>query len=344
MIILKVIWLSAVVLIALAICLWFLLLIVHLFASRKDKRMAVYAETWLDRLLDVMDGTEPPEVLPVPKSLEETEAVIGLLRTLTERFSGSYQQRMLLVLRQIRAVDYGMDLLRSRKADNKVRGCALLGWCGPNTIVDYALRDALNHRNARVVLEAASALVSRGVIHDIRHMILALCRSRAAKSLLARDLFRRWGEVEKSDWSDLFEMDWNDDGWVLLLEAAGASGRSEWVDMIIRQAAHPSPAVVRAALSALAIMGDPQGSEVAGRTSEHANPQVRWQAVKTIEACGTLEGSFDCLVKLLNDVSFDVRRAAFEAILKLGGRPRLMEMETVDYWQRELFREEGLGV
>ncbi len=342
--VLKVIWLSATVLIAIAVFLWFLLLMVHFFASQRDKRMAAHADAWLDRLLDVMDGTVAPESLPVPRSLEETEAVIGLLRTLAERFSGSYHERMFLVLRQIRAVDYAMNLLRSRNTDNKVRGCALLAWCGRNTVVDYALHDALDHQDARVVLEAASALVRRGVIHDIRHMVHALCRSRAAKSLLAQDLFRRWGEMEKSDWSDLFESQWNDDGWVLLLEAVGASGRIEWVDVIIRQTNHSSPAVVRAALSAMANMGDPQGAAIAARACEHLNPQVRWQAVKTIEACGTLEESYESLVKLLNDVSFDVRRAALDAILKFGGKSRLMEIETKDYWLSELFREEGLRV
>lgn len=150
--------------------------------------------------------------------------------------------------------------------------------------------------------------------------------------------------MEKNDWSDLFEMEWNDDGWVLLLEAAGASGRSEWVDVIVKHADHPSPFVVRAALSALANLGDPQGAAVAERASEHEDAQVRWQAVKTIEACGNLKDSYECLVSLLNDVSFDVRRAALDGILKLGGKSRLMEMETVDYWQRELFREEGLRV
>ncbi len=342
MIFLKVIWMSAAILIAVAICFWIGLLVVHVFAERRDRRSAAYADVWLDLLLDVMDGSESPEILPVPKSLEETEAVIGLLRTLTERFSGLYSDRMLLVLRQIRAVDYGMRLLRSRHANNKVRGCALLGWCGPNTKVDYALRDTLEHRDARVVLEAASALVRRGVIHDVVNMVHALCRSRAAKSLLAHDLFRRWGEVEQSDWSDLLKSEWPDDGWVLLLQAAGASGRIEWTDLIAEQAKHDSPNVVKAALSALENIGDQKGAVIAGIACEHTNAQVRRQAVKTIEACGELDGSYASLLKLLKDESFEVRRAAFDGIIKLGGRSRLSELVPVDHWQSELFKEEGL--
>ena len=342
MIFLKVIWMAAAILIAVAICFWIGLLLVHVIAAHRDRRAAAHADVWLDRLLDVMEGSEPPDILPVPKSLEETEAVINLLRTLTERFSGSYGDRMLLVLNQIRAVEYGMRLLQSRHLNHKVRGCALLGACGPNAKVDRALGNALDHRDARVVLEAASALVRRGVVHDVEHMVRALCRSRAAKSLLAHDLFRRWGQIQQSDWSDLLKLEWSDDGWILLLQAAGASGRSEWTDLIAQHANHKSPLVVKAVLSALENLGEPKGAAIAKVACEHPNAQVRRQAVKTIEACGELNDCYDALLKLLTDESFEVRRVAFDGILKLGGRSRLSELNPVDHWQSELFKEEGL--
>lgn len=249
---------------------------------------------------------------------------------------------MLLVLEQIRAVQYGMRLLRSNNANNKVRGCGLLGWCGPHKDVDIALTHVLEHHDSRVVLEAASALVRRNAIHDIAPLVNALCRSRAAKSLLAHDLFRRWGEKEQSDWSDLLKSDWTDDGWILLLQAAGSSGRSEWSDLIAKHANHESPLVVRAVLSAMENLGDPLGSVIAVEACNHPNAQVRRQAVKTIEMCGVLKESYEPLAKLLTDESFEVRRAAFDGIIKLGGRSKLSEMTPVDHWQRELFREEGL--
>jgi HEAT repeat protein len=173
-------------------------------------------------------------------------------------------------------------------------------------------------------------------------MVHALCRSRAAKSLLAHDLFRRWGAAEKSDWSGLLKSEWSDDGWVLLLLAAGASGRSEWTDLIAKHANHESPIVVKAALCALENLGEPKGAVIAGVACEHTNAQVRRQAVKTLEACGELDESYGSLLKLLMDESFEVRRAAFDGIIKLGGRSRLSELVPVDHWQSELFKEEGI--
>ncbi len=342
MIFLQVIWIAAAVLIVLSLFLWVALLAAHIVAKRHDLRAAGFSEVWLERLLDVLDGTQPPEVLPVPASREEAEAVISLLRSIGERFRGSYGERMSLVLEQIRAADLGLQLLRSRSSNNKVRGCALLGWCGPHPAVQPALENALNHRDSRVVLEAASALVNRGTVSDIVLIVLALCRSRAAKSLLARDLFRRWGETDQGNWSALLERDWTEDGWILLLEAAGASARGEWTPLIARQAKHPSPLVVQAALAALGVLGDPQGAPAAEQACRHERPQVRSQAIKTLGACGESNLALPLMEFLLADESFEVRRAALQGMLQFGGRSRLMEMAPTDYWQHELFKEAGL--
>lgn len=342
MLFLQSIWITAAILILLAIVLWIALLIVHSIAKRHDLRAAAYTEAWMDQLLDVMDGTQPPEALPVPKSQEETEAVIALLRDLAERFSGSYGNRMSLILEQIRTAEFAINLLLSRNTDKQIRGCALLGWCGAHNDVDQYLENALNHKDPRVVLEAASSLVHRGNVTDIVPIIKALCRSRAAKSLLALDLCRRWGESARSDWSELLKSDWTDDGWILLLEAAGASGQSGWTALIAQQANHSSPLVVEASLTALEKLADPLGADAAEIACQHPSPHVRRQAVKTLLACGDPNHSLDLMEVLLADKSFEVRRAAMTGILEFGGRSRLMEKMPIDDWQRELFKEVGL--
>ena len=342
MLMLKIIWMTAVVLIALALLLWIALLIAHAVAKRRDEMVAVWSDLWMERLLDVLDGTHPPETLPVPQSQGEMEAVIGLLRELGERFRGSYGSRMSLVLNQIQAADYGMKLLRSGRAENRIRGCALLAWCGPSEELDARLRKTLDDRDPRAVLEASAALVKRGSFDDIVTILKSLCKSRAAKSLIARDVFRQWAEKETRDWSPLLSQQWTEDGWILLMEASGAAARGEWTPLIARLVRHPSPSVVGSALVALQALGDPEGAEAAQFACGHDRFQVRRQAVRTLVACGDPAVIPPLLGRLLMDESFEVRRAAMDGLLKLGWRERMAVMEPEDDWQRELFKEAGL--
>lgn len=342
MLMLKIIWMTAAVLIALAVLLWIALLTAHAVAKRHDEMNAAWSDLWMERLLDVLDGTHPPETLPLPQSHGEMEAVIGLLRELGERFRGSYGTRMSAVLNQIQAADYGLKLLRSRRAENRIRGCALLAWCGPSDEVDAKLREALEDRDQRTVLEASAALVKRGSFDDIVTILKSLCKSRAAKSLIARDVFRQWAEKETRDWSPLLSQQWTEDGWILLMEAAGAAARGEWTPLIARLAKHPSPSVVSSALLALQALGDPDGAAAAEFACGHDRFQVRRQAVRTLVACGDPAVIPPLLGRLLMDESFEVRRAAMDGLLKLGWRERLAVMEPEDDWQRELFKEAGL--
>lgn len=342
MILLKAIWMTAAAFMLGGILLWLALLVSHSLAKRRDRRLAAHADLWLERVIDVLDGREPPEHLPHPRNGEEMEAVIGLLRELADRFRGTYAGRMVLVLEKIGAAGFGLKLLGSKLADNRVRGCALLGWCGADGRVDEALEKTLEDKHSRVVLEAASALVRRHAVKDILPVVRALCRSRAAKSLLARDLFRRWGEAESKDWSGLLDEHWTEDGWILLLEAAGATGRGEWTPRIARLTKHASPDVIRAALAALASLGDPQGADAAERCCHHDRWQVRRDAVAALAACADPRQSHDLFLKLLGDESFEVRREAIQALIRSGGGEKLRALTPADDWQRGLFREAGI--
>ena len=339
MLLLDLIWKVAAVLILVALAMWLLLILVSFLASRRDIRMASCSEEWLDRLLDVLEGVDPVGRLPVPQSWEETDAVIRLLRMMAERFSGSYNDRMVQILDHIKAKDYGMRMLKSTWNNNKVRGCALLGWCGPDPNVDDRIREMLSIRDSRVVLEAASALVRRGAVDDIGGLIHALCRSRACKSLLAHDLLKRWAAAEPSDWSRLLSQSWSSDGLRLLLDAAGAAGKPEWVPLIEGHLDHEDPLVVKAALSALCQLGDPLGAPGALVSCSHPHPSVRVQALKTLQACADLDEAQGVLFERLGDDSFEVRQWALRVMIGLGGREKLQSIEPVDRWQIELFRE-----
>ena len=342
MLVLHTIWIIAAALLAIAALLWCALLASHAAAERKERRIARYQDAWLERLLPVMDEDLPLPALPKPARREEMEAVLGLLRELAERFRGQYRDRLSAVLDQIDAPTFGRRLLCSRGIAQRVRGAALLAWCGPSEASNAALEHALGDRDPRVRLEAAMGLVRKGIVTDPVPMLKALCRDRAAHSLLARDAFRIWGKSAITDWSPLLQRPWPVDAWVLLLEAAGAAGRPEWTPLIAAQTRHGSTLVARTALAALETLGDPQGETAALDASAHASPAVRRQAARTLAACGTLDTCGGTLDSLLSDPSFEVRRVALRGLLALGGRPRLLSRPPTDVWQRELFLEAGL--
>ena len=344
MTLLQTIWLLAAILLGLALLLWFALLATHSMEARRAKKTARYHERWLDRLLPVIDDEEALKTLPRPKRREEMEAVIGLLRELGERFRGSYSHSITLVLDQIGAARFGCRLLESRWPSQRIRGAALLAWCGTNEESTRGLEHSLDDRDPRVRLEAAMGLARKQLIRDPERVLRALCRDRAAHSLIARDVFRVWGETETSDWSELLKREWPEYGWVLLLEAAGAAGRAEWVPWIVAQLRHPSRLVVRTALTALEAIGDPHGTDAARKACRHPDYAVRRQAAKTLAACGRLEECDATLLELLKDPSFEVRRRALRSLLDLGGKSLLTGKTPADDWQRELFVEAGLIV
>lgn len=340
MLLLEVIVISAAVLLAAALVLWMLLLLVHAAGERKEKRAAAMSAVWLGHLLPVLDGEEDPASLPAVRGREELDVVLSLLRELLERFRGSYRERLGDVLTAIGAPDHGRRLLRARAPHERIRGAALLAWCGPGEAADDALREALGDRDPRVRLEAADALVRRSAVDSPGRLLTALGKDGAGRSLRARDLFRRWGAGCSLDWSAWLPRDWPEDSRVLLLEAAAASGTCD-AGLLSGQAGHTSPRVTMAALRALETSGDPAGAAAARMACHHDAHEVRRQAAITLAACGGGADDRELLRSLLGDPSFEVRKTAFQALLGMGGAEELRSMEPADRWQRELYREAG---
>lgn len=332
---------AAVGLLAVAILLWIALILSHASEERREKRAAAMEDIWLDRLLPVLGGESEPDTLPAVGSREELDVVLALLRELLDRFSGSYRARLGDVLSRVGAEAYGLRLLQHRAAHERLRGSALLAWCDANEAVDHALRDVLGDRDPKVRLEAADALVRRGVKMDPGPLLVALGKDGIGRSLRARDLFRRWGSVTAVDWKLWLGRDVNEDARVLLLEAASASGTCD-AEFFSEQTRHPSPRVTIASLHALETAADPAGADAARAAFSHLRPEVRRQAARTLGACGGTAEDRDALFRLLEDVSFEVRKAAFSALLHMGGESALVNHRPVDRWQLELFREAGL--
>ena len=342
MVVLEIIWMTAWGFLLIALVLWFGLLLTHAVTKRRDFRIQVHRDQWFDGLLDVMDGGALPPSLPIPASREEMEAVLGLLRELADQLRGSYGENMKEILGRIEASDFGLQLLNSYWSEQRIQGAALLAWCPSEPEGNQALEKALADKDHRVVLEASVALVKRRAVRDIVAILEALCRSRAAKSLISHDLFRRWGAEFPTDLEGLLDREWPEDAWLLLYEAAGASGMAELTSQVARGTRHPSPRVAISALDALAKFGDPDGAEACRQACSHFRPEVRRQAAQSLTSTGTPEAALPVLESLLSDDSFEVRRCAFHGILAMGGKSRLLALPLADEWQSELMREAGL--
>jgi hypothetical protein len=335
-----ILWVTAAFL-SVALGLWMVLLVIHAREERREDRAAGMTDIWLGRLLPVLDGESDVASLPKAGSREELDAVLALLRELLERFRGSYRDRLGEVLHGVGAEAQGLRLLKHRAPHERVRGAALLAWCGNDPAVAGALTAALGDRDPKVRLEAADALVRLGAVREIGPLLVALGKGGAGRSLRARDLFRRWGAATpQMDWATWLARDWPEDGRVLLLEAAGASGTCD-TEIFRTQAAHPAARVATLALRELEAAADPAGAAAARRASADSRDAVRLQATRTLGACGSGTGDIDRLLELLADPSFEVRKAAFDALRRAGAESRLRAHEPADAWQKELFREAG---
>jgi len=329
-------------LLTVALLLWVALLFSHAAEERREKGAAAMGDVWLDRLLPVLGGESEPDTLPAVRSREELDVVLALLRELLDRFSGSYRERLGEVLSRVGAEAYGLRLLQNSAAHERLRAAALLAWCEANDEVDHGLRNALGDRDARVRLEAADALVRRGVKMDPGPLLVALGKDGIGKSLRARDLFRRWGSVTAVDWKLWLGRDLNEEARVLLLGAASASGTCD-AEFFSKQAAHRSPRVTIASLHALEVAADPAGADAARAAFSHSRPDVRRQAARTLGACGGTAEEREALFQLFGDPSFEVRKAALTALLDMGAQGDLARHRPADRWQLELFREAGLA-
>ncbi len=339
---LQIVWMTSITLLVISIGGWFFLIGMNVINGRRLKRRQIYQDEWLDRLMDWMEPDGEVADLPKAKNAEEMEAVLMHIRDLAENFRGKYRERLAKALELVGALDYALDLLDSRSASHRANGVAILSWCSLTQKAYRQLWFALDDPSPMVRLEAANALGSKNRLTDPEHVLECLCRDEAGQSLVARDLFRRWGVSSDVDWARLLKKEWSDDATILLLEAAGGAAKPELTNMIAEKISADCSEVVITALKALEEFADPQAVVEVYKASENPSPQVRRQVVKTIMACGDLDGSSEVLLRLSMDENFEVRRAAINSLIEMGGSSILPRVVAGDYWQEQFYLEAGL--
>jgi hypothetical protein len=304
----------------LAIALWMALLVYRVIDNRRRRQTEQIHERWLMLLLPVLEGEAELKTLPVLRGRLETEAVLGLLRNLAERFRGQYRDGLHSVLRHIGAEEYGLRLTRRRSVASKLRGCALLAWTGPNHAVDERLVATLRHPRPKVRLEAANALAARqapGI--TLQGIVIALKATGALRSDRARDIIRLLAPAHHAELLPLLYSATEPREKVLLLEGIGMAGDLSHAGSVAAFLADTSPKVRATAVAALELLADPLHIKEVAQRGADPDPCVR-RAVARYAASMNGEGSSLAILKeLAMDREFDVRRTAVHALAASGG-------------------------
>lgn len=307
---------------ALAALLLALLILHRWHNNRRDARLRVIQEEWLQRLLPVLEGEEPVTSLPVAAEGLPMDAVLTLLRELLERFRGKYREELSAILRHIGAEDFGRRLLRQRSQRSRVRGCALLAWVEPRTETDAELLQLLLDPRPVVRLEAASALAHRGS-PDARlgAIFQALEDVSALQSDRVRDVLRLLAPHRGPELATLLTSARSDRARVLLLEALALSGDGAQTEQIAAQLQARNPKVRAAAVKALHSLADPAYIEAVTALATDADPKVRKEVADYSASMCADNKTRNVLYWLIHDADFDVQRTAIHALARHGGAP-----------------------
>lgn len=307
-------------LLALALVLWILLLLFRLWDNRQRDWRERVAQEWLDLLLPVLEGEVPVAHLPRIRSRARLEAVLGLLHDLNERFRGQYRQKVMEVLVQIGAEDFGLRLVRGWRMKSRLRGCALLSWTGASELVDLALEKALSDRKGLVRVEAAYAIALRhSSITTLRAVIISLAGARCLESDRVRDIVRLMAPERAQELPGLLAEAREPRLKVLLLDGIAAAGDFSQCDAVAGLLKDEDPRVRASAVRALELLADPQHMpQVAALTSD-PDPRSRLAVARYAIAMGPDPGSCYMLWQLARDPNFDVQRTAVLGLAGIGG-------------------------
>jgi|UniRef100_UPI003785024C hypothetical protein len=313
------------VLLGIALVLWLFLLLHRLVDNRRTSRGEQVAHDWLGLLLPVLEEVEPVAHLPRIQSHAVLESVLELVGELNERFRGQYREQLKDVLVHIGGEDYGLHLVRSRSRQQRVRGCALLGWTSLNPNVDFALERCLRDADGEVRVEAAYSLSLRqesGV--TLQAIMESLREGGCLESERVRDIVRKYAPTRVRELASLLTREESAREKVLLLDAISVAGDLAQSGVVAEQLTHPAPTVRAAAVLTLEKLSDPEHMEQVAALTTDTDPKVRLAVAKYSVSMGRNAGARYLLWQLAQDANFDVQRVATHGLASVKG----------DFWER----------
>ena len=311
----------ALALAATAVMLWVCLLVYRVVDNRRRRRREQIADRWLGLLLPALEGGQGLNTLPRLRWRLETEAVLGLLHDLAERFRGQYRDNLHAVLRHIGAEDYGFRLLKQSSENARMRGCALLAWMAPSAKVDEKLAVLLRDPRPGVRLEAAHALSARrtpGI--SLQTIITSLRGTEAMRSERARDIIHLMAPGQSATLSWLLQSAKDAREKELLIDGLAVAGDFMYAREVAIHLGDASAKVRAAAVDALERLADPQHIESVSALSRDADPRVRLSVARYAKSMGGDASAIRVLEYLCLDRNFDVRRTAVHALALWKGR------------------------
>lgn len=310
----------ALVLASFALLMWVCLLCYRVVDNARRRKVDRITDEWLSLLLPVLEGAARLETLPRLKGKLEMEAVLGLLRDLAERFRGQYRDGLQAVLQHIGAEEYGTRLLHRVSGTARMRGCALMSWLAPSTGIDAQLGKLLEDPLPGVRLEAAHALAARRTpAITLQLIMLALRGTGALESERARDIVRLMAPGRSQALWWLLDSATDAREKVLLLEGIAVTGdiaHAEFVATFLKDAA---PQVRAEAVRTLELLGDPVHIEAVIHLARDADARVRLAVARFVASMNGDVAAMAVLEMFSMDRDFEVRRVAVHALAAWGG-------------------------
>jgi HEAT repeat protein len=288
--------------------------------SRRKRREQV-ADRWLSLLLPALEGGQDLVFLPRLRGRLETEAVLGLLRDLAERFRGQYRDNLHAVLHHIGAEDYGFRMVKRSSANARMRGCALLAWMAPSAKVDAKLAMLLRDARAGVRLEAAHALAARRTpAISLETIITSLRGTGALRSDRARDIIRVMSPGHGGALGWLLETAVDPREKALLLDGLAVAGDFAHASQAAMFLNDNSPLVRAAAVSTLEQLADPLHIDAVVDLARDPDARVRKNVARYAKTMHGDVTAIAVLETLSMDRNFEVRRIAVHALAAWKGR------------------------
>lgn len=311
----------ALTLAATSVVLWLCLLLYRLLDNHLHKRREQVRDWWLSLLLSALEDRQNLASLPRLRGRLETEAVLGLLRDLAERFRGQYRDNLDAVLHHIGAEDYGLWLVNRSSGSSRMRGCALLAWMAPSARVDEKLATLLRDLRTGVRLEAAHALAARRTpAISLETIITSLRSTGALHSGRARDIVRLMAPGRGGALGWLLETAVDPREKALLLDGLAVAGDYAHASQAALFLSDGSSKVRAAAVSTLEELADPTHIEAVAMLARDPDPDVR---VCVARYAKTMRGDLNAIAVLETlsmDRNFAVRRVAVHALAAWRGR------------------------
>ncbi|HEY8382394.1 MAG TPA: HEAT repeat domain-containing protein [Microvirga sp.] len=315
---LQAIWITAMIIAALAIGIMLVLVVARLIGNALAARRERRRQALLGTVLSWLDGGTTDEALKAAL-LRHRSVATSLLIEIFELVRGADQQRLAMIADETDLPRYLRQIVEVGPTPDRIRAAESLVWF-PSDETRAILRFVLHDRNADLSITAASALADLGETLPVRRLIEArLDQNRDSSRQLEAVLIK----IAPRQTADLIEVAADrsaaDRFRAAAIDALARTGSFDLIDTV-SSLSRDSSAVVRAAVArSLGVFGHPGAGDTVMRLLADVDWEVRAEAAEAAGRIG-LEDAVEPLADLLADENWWVRFRAAAALAGLGER------------------------